>query len=60
MYDPSAGQGYVGDDWQNYDWDKLAANDPQKQAAAANQPSASMMASMMPGMEGMSQKQINK
>jgi len=65
MYDPSAGQGFVGEDWQNYDWEKLAKTDSGKQAAAAATVTTpnnmqGMMAGMMPGMEGMTQKQINK
>ena len=56
MFDPAAGQGYVGDDWQKYDWDKLAQSDPSK---GQQQNQMAQMAGM-PGMEGMTQKQINK
>ena len=59
MFDPAAGQGYVGDDWQKYDWDKLAQSDTSK---GQQQNQMAQMAGMtgMPGMEGMTQKQINK
>ena len=28
-YDPVSGVGFVGEDWQSYDWNKLAQNDPK-------------------------------
>lgn len=57
-YDQS-GVGYVGDDWQNYDWSKLAQSEPAKEVAVPQAAQANMLASI-PGMEGLTQKQINK
>ena len=57
-YDQS-GVGYVGDDWQNYDWSKLAQSEPAKEVAVPQATQANMLASI-PGMEGLTQKQINK
>jgi len=61
-YDPTAGVGYTGEDWQKTDWSKMAENDmfgagQQQSAMAASNPAAF---NMMAGMEGMSQKQMNK
>jgi len=66
MYMDAHGQAYVGEDWQSYDWSKPI--DPNQQAAAAQQAHQQqqqqfqdpMMAAMMPGMEGLSQKEIKK
>ncbi|CAG5099746.1 Oidioi.mRNA.OKI2018_I69.XSR.g16665.t1.cds [Oikopleura dioica] len=60
-YDPTAGVGYTGEDWQKTDWSKMAENDMfvaggNSQSAMGQNPAFNMMT----GMEGMSQKQMNK
>ena len=29
-FDPASGAGFVGEDWQSYDWSKLAENDQKE------------------------------